>query len=153
VSKALKPCPFCGVECTGYPVGDALSVEGDHDVLCPFHHDDPIISAEAWNTRAQPSDGALTNEGAGPVVLPDVLALTDARCPRHHLIADGFRAGADWMRREVAKLGPLYRRPPAPAAPAAVVLPVRAAAYGNRLQEWHTTGWNACLDRVKELNS
>lgn len=43
-----------------------------------------------------------------PVALPEVLSLDDPRCPRNNMIADGFRCGADWMRRELAKLGPLY---------------------------------------------
>uniref|UniRef100_UPI001C5641AF hypothetical protein n=1 Tax=Pseudomonas sp. UMAB-40 TaxID=1365407 RepID=UPI001C5641AF len=50
----------------------------------------------------------LIESGKQPVTLPGVPSLKDKVTPRHHLIADGFRAGADWMRRQVEALGPLY---------------------------------------------
>jgi len=56
----------------------------------------------------QPSDGALTNEGAEPVHPPEVKAL---------------------------------------------VLPERRTQDGWQFLTSQDLGWNACLDRVKELNS
>jgi hypothetical protein len=103
---------------------------------------------------AQPSDGALTNEGAEPAA--------------YECLKD------DAVFLSYEKLGstrePLYRHPPktctcpsgdgslrwpCPVHPpeVKVVLPVhkdqdlRSPVYG------YAKGWNACLDRVKELNS
>ncbi|WP_138725736.1 MULTISPECIES: hypothetical protein [Pseudomonas] len=87
-----------------------------------------------------------------PVALPKVLPLDDPRCPRHHLIADGFRSGADWMRREVEKLGPLYAKQPAPVA---VVLPERKSVNTHNSHDWdegHADGWVAYDTELKRLN-
>ena len=69
---------------------------------------------------------------AEPVELPRVLSLEDERCPRHPLIADGFRSGAYWYRREVEKLGPLYAEQPAPVA---VVMPEFEPAFEKWWEE------------------
>lgn len=72
-----------------------------------------------------------------PVSLPLVLSLNDPQCPRHHLIADGFRSGADWMRRQVEALGPLFRQPPEQP------LPVELAGVAGQLKEG-AGFWSSC---------
>jgi hypothetical protein len=63
MSDELKPCPFCG----STEVTD-MQYDGDFWVQCAgCNCSTQAESHKAWNARAQPSDGALTNEGVEPV--------------------------------------------------------------------------------------
>lgn len=86
-----------------------------------FPNGNPVDELRALLDKEVSGDSRAPLPQGEPVALPKVLPLDDPRCPRHHLIADGFRSGADWMRREVEKLGPLYAEQPAPVA----VVPAR----------------------------
>jgi hypothetical protein len=54
----LLPCPFCGCE-VGLVTGFAYHVvRGDHALTCVFLDEEPVATAEEWNTRTQlPSQG------------------------------------------------------------------------------------------------
>jgi len=101
----------------------------------------PHMTAETMHDALEALDQVRkmpVEQQGEPVTLPEVLPPADARCPRHHLIADGFRAGADWMRREVEKLGPLYPHVPPPTKDCAteqlqsLISAVRSINHGPR---------------------
>jgi len=52
VPRELKPCPFCGCEVGLCTDSEYHMVRGDHALTCPFLDDEPIASADEWNTRA-----------------------------------------------------------------------------------------------------
>lgn len=108
---------------------------------------------------AQPSDGALTNEGAEPVAYID-----PAHLETMGKTATGSASCVIFNSSQGGCLKPLYSDPPAPAS---VVLPSLEdfqacviAKYGfPSYQLCLLDGkdlqniWVACTDRVKELNS
>ncbi|WP_085599699.1 MULTISPECIES: hypothetical protein [unclassified Pseudomonas] len=60
---------------------------------------------------------------------------------------------ANYYGKQAYKIVPLYTRPGAQPAPAAVVLPERQCAdhFSEKLRD-NADGWNACLDEVARLN-
>ena len=185
----LKPCPFCGSTETM-----DMQYDGDFWVQCAGCNcstqvfDSEAESHKAWDTRAQPSDGALTNEGfvlakqcAVDVpgserkelgyLLFDRIGVFRTREEVHAAIAElGLPLG--WVSMTVEQLLPGYRMPPKictcpsgdgslrwpcpvhPPEVKALVLPERKGMdlHYDSIMPPYSMGWNACLDRVKELN-
>lgn len=171
MSEELKPCPFCGTQpklpdgdgtqyeiwcedCGGavaaVQICDLMTLEERAaDSFKSYRYGEEFVerakleAIDKWNTRAQPDE-----QQDEPVELPRVPSLQDDRCPRHHLIADGFRSGADWMRREIAGLGPLYRRP----AAQAVKLPDvdHLAQIIRQVDGNHSLGAGALAEKILE---
>jgi hypothetical protein len=171
-----------------------MQYDGDFWVQCAGCNcstqvfDSEAESHKAWDTRAQPSDGALTNEGAEPVAWQiraicsdgtrmgwrDVSKARFQEATSSAILSASAGGHVDWECRQ------LYSNPPAPtSAPPpkvctcpsgdgslrwpcpvhppevkALVLPERMPVPDADCPErTNAQGWNACLDRVKELNS
>lgn len=74
----LLPCPFCGCEVGLVTGSEYHTVRGDHSSSCPFLDDEPVASAEEWNTR--------------PAVDPAGVAASHADIERLQLEASYYRA-------------------------------------------------------------
>lgn len=70
------------------------------------------------------------------------------------LYTDDFTNGQHQGTDETQAAWELWQMRPAKPAPVAVVLPERKTVTAGLLSEsnTHNRGWNACLDKVKELN-
>lgn len=156
-------------------------------MLCDDPWAFPVQELLLRHQSSQPSDGALTNEGAEPVADFKALlaelgdALEELEIWGRHS-DQGYRKLKDWYRKSALAclaVEPIIPYPPAPASvepkictcpsgdgslrwPCPVHPPeVKAVVLPDRLQGFPAEharrsfyeGWNACLDRVKELNS
>jgi len=194
--ERLKPrldkCSCC-IGCGNWmPYGRQEAHE--HEDSC---QEERVAGEAHWSTQvldilAQPSDGAITNEGAEPVAWQVQAICSDGtRMGWREVSKDRFQEASasaalsasagghvDWECRELfsrqvfpASLAPKVctcpsgdgsLRWPCPVHPPEVkglVLPERkiAADYWNAYEQPFPADaagiWNACLDRVKELNS
>lgn len=76
-------------------------------------------------------DAAPEQHQGEPVALPEMLSRDHTEYPRNMLIADGFRAGMQWMRQQVVKLGPLYTHPAPVVQKGEPVYQLRNTVVGN----------------------
>lgn len=145
MSDELKSCPFCGST-------ETMDMQYDCDFwvqcagcnCCTQVFDSEAESHKAWNTRAQPSDGALTNEGAEPVA-----------CVQVKFLEGGARPSIVWFTPSAFEPDidvALYCHPPAQAP---LVLPGRILGQMREdpIAEAEQYGWNAYDDELKRLNN